>query len=835
VHLDLIAPAGWISVFLAVETRQTITLEAREGDFQVEVPGGDSEAVAVFYDQPLGAFGVAAGPLPFVEPTAPVRPLPGGALARRARAVSGGVAGAVVDLVATDPRILRIRLASLEGPACAMSGRCLIISGADRSCSNDCAIGELPAPEPPEPPAAPEFGPCATGGTARDGVCVPPALGTRPVCGPGEAQHFGAPACAPIGARCPVGPWPPGAFAASTRFVDPAGLPGPNGEVSYPQLADALVGTSSGAVIVLSKATHAGGVTLNGHRLLGACAARTIIAAPANGVTITGAGRLQDLSVQGGSDAQSITVPPDEKLVLQGVIVERQGVRFTGRLEADDVLFRAIGGLLGPSPARAIWSANGTGVLSRIAVEHRGDESIRVGGPEGHVEIRDLVVTSTTPSIVTADNDAVLVITRALLTGASAHAANDAQLELEDATFAAGTVATDASALAARSGGQIVARRVAIARPTLHALDADRGAIRFEDGWIEDQGTRDTFALAVATAGATLAIARSTLAAFDTHGVLAYGGRAELTDVVFQDARGGPIPLDDFAAITVDIGGQLSAERITIRRVLADGVIIVNAATAMISDLTIDTVTPAIRGHPSEGVFALVGGVLALDRAELREVDGAGVRIEGSAARIEDLRVIGAAHPTDGADDGVNGGVTLRDSRLVGHRIALRGMVGQGLTLELAAHATVRDLDIEATGGHGISIRPGIADLTAVRIRDAGGMGIEVADDSELRGSNIHVRGVTPIDKEKGWGVWLASSGHLSLDHSSVGGADESALRVELRPDLARAPPTAIIEDCVFSRSPVGAQILLAIPADRAGIELLRVRLIENGTDLVTL
>lgn len=225
-------------------------------------------------------------------------------------------------------------------------------------CEPQC--GEIPSPVPPALPRMT----CPDGWVedVRPGtqiqVCRNPVAAPQ-TCPDGEYQPGPGQMCAPFGA-CASGTWPPPPAGqdAVIRYVDAAAGPVGDGSQALPwrSLATAAVRAPSDAILLLSRGTHRGGVSLlRSTTLIGVCAQHT--------------------SVEGGSPVLDIA---GASLTLSGlqIVSTDTGVMVSdGSLVMRDVLLRGQGPLLAAQESRV----QATGLVTR---GDAGDTLDIKGGPQ---------------------------------------------------------------------------------------------------------------------------------------------------------------------------------------------------------------------------------------------------------------------------------------------------------------------------------------------------------------------------------------------------------------------------------------------------------------------
>lgn len=310
-------PAGWdlrvdaeLRSLLVVQLLQSQVLvtAAPLDDAALQIPAADAfgqgpadRIVVLGYRLPLSELGFAAGPLP-LDPDG--EPLP--AADSKWVGVAGG-AGLEPDGAAADPALAAIHVLR-QGPAEVCLARQSCFGLEDATCAARC---EVEAVEPAlAPPADPSLLPCPAGWALRSEDA---ALGPRCEPWPGAAPDScaadrvlfpGEAACHPLGEACP-----PGAFAEGLGpgviFVDPSAPQGGSGDRAAPfsTIGAAILRGARGATIALAKGRYDEAVALPyAAQLRGACAALTIVRAPASavGLDLTAGGSVHGLRVEGG-------------------------------------------------------------------------------------------------------------------------------------------------------------------------------------------------------------------------------------------------------------------------------------------------------------------------------------------------------------------------------------------------------------------------------------------------------------------------------------------------------------------------------------------------------
>lgn len=263
--------------------------------------GPGDRIVVLGYRATLAELGFSAGAL-VLDPDG--EPLP--AADAKWIGVAGG-AGLLPERGIADPSLEAVHVLR-RGPAevCLARESCFGLD--DATCGERC---EVDAVEPQlAPPAAPSLLPCPLGWAQRSDDL---ALGPRCEPWPGEAPDTcpagavifpGELACHPLGEACPSGAFAAG-LGPGVIFVDPAAGPGGNGDRSAPfsTIAAAILRGSRGATIALAKGSYDEAALLPYAALLrGACAAETVLRAPAGavGLDLAAGGSVVGLRVEGG-------------------------------------------------------------------------------------------------------------------------------------------------------------------------------------------------------------------------------------------------------------------------------------------------------------------------------------------------------------------------------------------------------------------------------------------------------------------------------------------------------------------------------------------------------
>ncbi len=556
-RVDLTAPSGWSSAIVSLEIDGARENTAHDGSSPIvmQAPeGADVEVVGVFYPGPLADLGVEPGVI-----AAGTRALPPSPLAPRARRLLAGVVGAEESLAFSDPRVARIQLPEIDSARCEARGACLEIGLGERSCVSACdPAGTIT----PAPPAAPQIAPCDSGWVEVDGECRPPPMPARLACPPDRVQRRDDSACVAVGAPCPAGDWPTALPPGPARFVHPAGAPGPQGEVSFRSVADALAGAPAGAVVVLSRGLFSGDAALGDATLVGACPEATAFL---SSLHVTGATRLSGFTLRGG-----MTVDRTATVTLAGMTFEGIDVFSDGRIAGDDVFLRALLSV----------RQGGSAALTRVVVNFPG--IIRPSGAGTQVELDDLV----SEANIEIDLGAFAHVSRALFLGGGAIVTRGSTLALEIADLIGGTTPTGAP-LQSAIGSTIRARRVSIERATARALEANVGAtLTFEDGWIHPLAGSARTDLVFAAAQSELRIARTTIAEYPLAAIHSDFATVALTDVRLRD----PLPSPDQGELAVlcDNHSGLVVSRVSITQARTMGITLFNTSTATIGDLLID-------------------------------------------------------------------------------------------------------------------------------------------------------------------------------------------------------------------------------------------------------
>ena len=315
------------------------------------------------------------------------------------------------------------------------------------------------------PPDAPSLAPCPEGWRTVEGnppTCDPWPETGRSSCADGEAHFPGAPGCSPIGDPCPdAGGYPTDLPAiGEIRYVRDGAPPGGDGSADAPfaTITEALA-VRGRTTIALAEGVYEESVSLyTGVALIGACAARTRIEAPAPSflregvVSVYGEGAiLRNVTLAGPREGLVVRADGGGSIEVRGVFVEgalASGVSVfpENALTGSEVVVREI------AVADAKWgygiavAESATASLSRVVVEGATSSAVSV---LGEIEISDVALVDTRAqpldgrfgAAVAALNGARAVIARAALEAAHDHALvvsePGTQVTLEDSVIRA--------------------------------------------------------------------------------------------------------------------------------------------------------------------------------------------------------------------------------------------------------------------------------------------------------------------------------------------------------------------------------------------------------------
>jgi hypothetical protein len=526
----------------------------------------------------------------------------------------------------------------------------------DAGTRDDASIDREPIePAEPEPP---RVTPCAAGWRERplyeEGppVCDPWLAAPVP-CGDGELRVPGG-TCAPI-ASCPADGWP---AIDGALHVDVRAAPGGDGSRERPlaTIAEALAVAPEGATIVLGPGEHEGGVTIaRDVTIAGACPSSARVRSTARTFTIDGGSAvLRDLTIV--SELDGIVAAPGAELTIERVVAEVAGLALLveGRATVRAFLDRR----------RAPAGDTSVSLYALGAGAHLDAERIDVAGPAVAL-------------VVIAD-------------GASARIA-DAFVGDE----------FDSGPGIVVQGGSAQLERIAIERTgTLGAAVFDGGVLHAIDLAIRHTRTGEGGAAFTASSGGRATLSRF-FAEVDGVGIFVQE-RAELdaSDVITRGEGAEPSPRG--AVLQTTTGGRATLTR-ALGILTGNGVGASGGSTLIVADLSLEAIGAPREGGEGVALFAMTGGTVELDRADVRDVIGLGaIAMDSGRLAVRDLYSEGVARWATGGIAVVAaalGSVRVERATLLDSEVVSIG--GWGETADLEA------IDLYAGGAHPATCRDG--------------------------------------------------------------------------------------------------------------------------------
>lgn len=676
--------------------------------FELEAPPppvaarAGADVVVMFFDRPLDALGLAAGPIELAEGDAS-RPFPAALGLFHGRLADGAVAFEPVD--ADHPDVAPLRRSGLPLDACFEREAGCYARPEDiaaRVCTAPCPSA---APTPPDPPAAvtaPDFATCPEGWAAVDGRCEPPA---RVTCLAHEAQWVSASACSRVGSACPApGAWSDALPSGAIVYVR-AGAVGGDGTSAAPYgaIQEAIDMTSGARVIALAAGTYAENVALeDGVTLFGACVESTIVEAP-NGVTIAsnGAATIANLTVRGARIAiETLATTPGDRLVLRDLAIEQTSssgiVRGIGPVEVDAerVVVRGAG------EAAWLFGAGAKVTLTDVVVRVRGRDLWATGlGTE--VTLSRVILSEAAgngdPGGVDASEQGRVVGDAVALyghVGPAIRARALGEIVLTDVFVAD----TRGDAVSATGAATIELTRASIEDTRGNAIDVQTGTVALTDASI--RRLLDVTPAIDVVAGSHVSLSRVRVEGARGAGVAVFGvgthlEARDLAVIDTQSRTGSP----DGSGVGVSIysGATFDLRGVRVSGALASGFQILGdtspppgpTTTGYVADLDVERIGPRW-DLDAFGVYFRGRVDVRAERVRVRDIDNFAVLISGGAvARVEDVTV----------DDAFMGVRTdsLGDAEL--DRVAVTRTRGGALCIKGDSTAVARDVAIDGLVG----------------------------------------------------------------------------------------------------------------------------------------
>ena len=657
--------------------------------------------------------------------------------------------------------------------------------------------GGVAEPAPPAPAVLPVLGTCPVGWRAievEEGVsaCDPwPDTGHADCTAVDEAHFAGEPACARVGAACPVGDFADGLPAdALVLHVLPGASPGGDGSLSspYARVADATSGVASGTIIALGKGSLDELIALpRGVVLWGACVAETVLTssiAESMGAVVEAIGAnvvIRNLRIGESARLGAVVNGAGRSLDLEDVVVERTtALALVAAGGADlrlrHVVVRDTAALIDGRFGRGLEVLGGSAVeIDQAVLERNRTDGIFAHGSGVTLSMVGLVVRETQPSLSTSINGHALLVQDGVTATVEASVFEEAQ-EVGVFAFGAATALSMDQCLVrdtasrfldgeagrgvdAASDAVVSVSRSLIERNRESNVNAGRGArVHLSDSVLREglhDGTGSGGNGVFVRAPGVIELERTLLANNREIALQAEGEGASVTgeDVIIVDTLAGDDGFGGFASVASE-GGAVDLRRVRIERARVSAVVSAyRGSTTALEDVVIRDTAADTEGRHGRGINVQDGATASAQRALLeRNRVYAAQASEGSEMLLSDI-VIRDVLPSD--VDGLAGsgivaqsGATVEVTRAVIERFPELGvMVTDEDTLVRLSSVTVRDaLGVEPTGffGRGVGVQHGArvegAGLRIQRMLDlgvfAGGTGTTVALE------NVHIEEV---------------------------------------------------------------------------------------------
>lgn len=743
------AAPGISATVVVIEAEGLLTAEAIDGDGEGRaLPTGLGDewiADILRYERPLSALALIAGPLTPAAVGVRSRPLPAFDEAVEVRVVDGESLGFQSIFELGGPSA-HFRLPVAELQACLDSGGCL--DGEDiPSCLSPCpppTPPAAPAPaQPPQAPTSPQLLPCAPGWSELPNTdparCDLPA---RQGCAAGTVQWASSTQCMPIG-QCPADRFLPG-IPAQALHVDPNGGGGDgSAQAPFATLEEALVAATTGATISLARGSYAGPVLSRAVKVVGACAAETVLDGE---VQIDSQVVLQNLS---GRGRWAIAVGAQARLVDVELAGPEAQVRVEGALQArrlsllgstDDALVLApgaearidelVGRDLSPSGLR-LTTASAT--ISGLVFED-------LPGPSSAVVLED--------GAQLAVNQAALLATtyRAFeLRGRSTMTANDLLIRGTRPEAGLGGVG-----VLVGSSSHLRMQRAALSNNRVAGVwIEDQARAEIWDLLVEDTAARvedqlDGLGLRVASGG-RVHLERAWLSANTQHGLGVRDPRshATLRDLTILDTR--PRESDQTLGIGLHLseGAQVELQRIRVRNSADRGISVHDGASLRGQDLEVDRVVPDHRsGERGMGLWVASTATVALERFLANDTHRACIEHSSAgASRFVDITC--RRNRVTPAEEREVAAFYLRAGTLSFTRVVLEDHEDLGVLVEgLGTVVTADDLSIKGCTGRALALSlAGEIRGSRWRLIDNGAVGLDLQGDARLDASEVIVEG----------------------------------------------------------------------------------------------
>lgn len=715
------------TIVVTVKSRGVTAVAYRgDGDGQIELDleGEDHELWVLHYERSLDDLRISEGIIPPAEEGASSRPLPMFLIGRQA-VVEDRASIGFEEVSALSGRAAEFRIRAFDTLGCAASGGCIVADVCEIPCPPVSEVFPPASPNAPVETALPVLTPCPPGWmqTALDGVdvCEPPPRVETP-CPDGSAQWIDAAACAPIVA-CPAGDWPEPLPPGARWFVRPGGNGDGTMNAPFGTIADALTSAAPGDVVVLARGRHTGLALDVDVTLAGACPAETIVTGDlAIGADIT----LDGLAVEG-----AITSTTGAALTLRRAMVTGN-VRANGRIDVEAV---RVDGRLNV--------VVGPGSVSRAVLQRTVNYGFRA--QDATVDLEDVAISDI--ALASFDDergdgirtfDAVVTGRRILVDRASYTGVRptNTRMELEDLVVRETRPRADDA-----SGQGIDVRRtstVTLSRATFRENRTFAVYIRHDanvtmtDVVVASTRSRgsdggDGQGLYVRDR-ATLRATRLLLSSNRSTGAVIRTGQAILTDVTTRGTMGNEDTGRFGEGIFVGSGGDLTLERATITDNNEAGLVAVEGATMMASDVVVTDTRTSVNGDRGYGIVIAGADTRAqVESALVERCRHQGVRVvDGATVDARDLQVF--ATTRDDVASEPSSGVFVRAAELMLERVHIEGGQDRGLRARDGASVGLSSLSITDNGDFGLyASDDAVVDATRVHIETSGRANVAVA------------------------------------------------------------------------------------------------------------
>jgi hypothetical protein len=769
------AAPGISATVVVIEAEGRLTAEALEGDGEgraLPIGLGDEWVADILrYERPLNALALVAGPLTAALPGAASRALPNFDEAIEVRVVDGESLGFQSIFELGGPSA-RFRLPVADLTSCLEAGGCLDGEDVPR-CLSPCPEPTPPgAPAdaaPPQAPEPPQLLPCAPGWSehpnAEPARCEPPA---RQACLPGTVQWQQSTQCTAIGS-CPPDQFLPG-IPSQALHVDPNGGGGDgSAQAPFATLDEALLRATAGATISLARGTYAGPVLSRAVKVVGACAAETVIQGE---VLIDSQVVLQNLSGQGPwtitASARALLLDvelagPSAKLHVDGRLEARRIVLLGSTddglvLEpgAQALIEGLVGRELSPSGLR-LTTASAT--ISELVLEQLpGPESAVRLDDGAHLTLHQAALWSTSYRGLELQGGSTMVaqgllirdtLPEAGIGGVAILVGDRSHLGLERAVLSGNRVA-----------GVLVQGR---AQAELRDLVVEDTKARLEDQ-LDGQGL-------IVSSGARVHLERSWLRANTQQGILVRDLETHATfrDLTIVDTR----PRESEQTLGVGLylteGAQAVAQRVLLSNNVDRGISVHDGATLRGQDLKVDGVESEHQsGERGMGLWVASTATVALERFEADNTHRACIEHSSAgASRFVDI-TCRRNQPTP-AEERETAGLYLRAGTLSFTRVVLEDHVDLGILVEgLGTVVTADDLSVRRCSGRGVALSlAGEIRGTRWRLEDNGTGGLDLQGDARLDVSEVIVEGSGDSADRSGIGV-LVEFSRLHLERFRI-------------------------------------------------------------------